>query len=107
MFLLTFSIQYFSSKEKIPVRIFVRFFALKYAIQDMDCPFHPKIVHYFPIASSSEHWQTRETRCKSLMSQSPGTPGRQLVRGGGLVKVLQEPLVVPHLHTNVPWRHLW
>lgn len=86
-----------------------RLLAPKYATKDMDCPFHPKIVHCFLIASSSEHWEPREIeaiKCKCLIFQPPGNPGGLLVRGGDPVKVLQNPVVDP-LQANVPWRHLW
>jgi len=75
----------------------------------MDCPFYLKIVHCFLIASSSEHWDSREIeaiRCKCLKSQPPGNPGRLLVTGGDPMKVLQEP-VADLLQANVLWRHLW
>lgn len=64
-----FNVLFFFQGEKTNKKTLQRLLALKYVTQDMDCPFHPKIVHCFLIASSSEHWEPREIRCKCLMSQ--------------------------------------
>lgn len=70
---------FFFQGENTNKKTLQRLLAFKYATQDMDCPFHPKIVHCFPIASPSEHWEPREieaTRYLCHKSQPPGNAGR-------------------------------